>query len=416
MIAIVVLLALNGCATSSPSSAAPLELPGAPRPLAPDEGLELALAVTRRGFPSPSAELDALTAAAAATTPELGLEELLASAAAPSTLELQAGDEVEVRVHGEPEVGGRFVVGWGGRVEMPLVGAIVAQGKTPAALAEDVRGALEKSYLRRAVVSAWRAKTAPRTVVIEGRVGKAGTLELPADLPMSVHALVARAGGLASDADGAALMLVREDGAGRRVCFHLSYEALVQAHFAQRDAWAQPGDRLIVPRLPDIYLYGAVKEPGRRALRPGSTVASLLWEAGLTESADVEDVRLLGGRADARDDAQGEARRVPVDEVVAAGAVLYVPQRARIYVVGEVQRKGAIDLPRSQLTLLDAIVAAGWFTEDADLDDIEIVRVGADGLPERMQVSAKDLLAGRATAPEMALQPGDRITVAKRIW
>lgn len=407
---LIVLTVLAGCgspAAAPDSSAAALPPAAAGRPLVPDEAFELAMALRRRGSPSPTPELDALTVAAEATTPELGLEELLGSAGAPSGLELLPGDEVEVRVHGEPDLSGRFVVGWGGRVELPLVGALLAQGRTARGLADEVRAKLEGTYLRRAVVSAWRTASAPRTASVEGRVEKPGTIELPADLPLSLHALVTRAGGLAPDADGARLMLVRSSGE-ERVCYHLAHDALVRAHFARRDVWVQPGDRLIVPRLPDAFLYGAVRQPGRVPLRAGSTVASLLWEAGLADDADVEDVRLLG------DD--GEAARVRVEEVVTPGSVLYVPQRHRIYVVGEVQDEGPVTLPRSQLTLLDAIVAAGWFTEDADRDDVEIVRVGPDGRAERLRVSARDLLAGRATAPHMALQPGDRITVGKRVW
>ncbi len=82
---------------------------------------------------------------------------------------------------------------------------------------------------------------------------------------------------------------------------------------------------------------------------------------------------------------------------------------ARVYVLGEVHRPGAVPL-RSRMTLLAALSAAGGLTEWADSDDIVLLRNAVDGKVERWEIDLEDAVDGDEDA-SFELAPGDTIYV-----
>lgn len=60
---------------------------------------------------------------------------------------LGPGDGVRVVVFGQTDLSGDFNVSTSGTVSLPLIGAVEATGKTPAALAAAIAGALSPDYL-----------------------------------------------------------------------------------------------------------------------------------------------------------------------------------------------------------------------------------------------------------------------------
>jgi protein involved in polysaccharide export with SLBB domain len=251
-------------------------------------------------------------------------------------------------------------------------------------------------------------KRSRRIVTLFGAVRSPGIYELPHPRPLSLRGLLSMAKGLASEADGERLGLIRKGKQGMR-CYHLSYRQLLATHMQGRDVWLEAGDQVVVSRLPDVFVQGAVERPGRLPLRPGSTVASLLTEAGLLPGADVQEVQLLKGREPAR-----PAKRL--DEAISAGMVIYVPHSLRVYVAGAVRSSGPVSLPRSQLTLLRVLGEAGWFTETADLDGTRILRAAGSKDPKTLVVPVSEILSGERSESEYPLLPGDLVTVPERRW
>jgi protein involved in polysaccharide export with SLBB domain len=392
------LAVLAGC--GGPERARPTAAP-ALRPL--DEGLDLALASSLRSAPSPSPELDALVDAVAALTPELGLDELLAIPASELSL-LRPGDRLSLAVMGREEFDVTLTVGPSGAVRVPLIGPVAAEGRTVAELAEELRVALERSYLRRAVVDLQATRRKARQVSLTGRVRKPGAYDLPPDRSLGLHGLLTLAEGLLDDADGARFKLLREDR-----CYHFSYPELLGRRVRGQRVWLQPGDQVVVPRLPDAYVQGAVEEPGRRPVRPGTTVGALLVAAGgLTEDADAAAMLLLR--------ATGEEQPTNLDALVQPGTVVYVPRLQRVYVTGAVGRVGPLSMPRAGLTVLQALAEAGWFTETADQDGTTILRAQGSEGPKLIRVPVSELLAGERREREFRLRPGDLVTVPERVW
>src|SRR5262245_23055127 len=93
------------------------------------------------------------------------------------------------------------------------------------------------------------------------------------------------------------------------------------------------------------------------------------------------------------------------------GATVIVRQvRSRkIYVIGEVNKPGAIALA-GEMTVLKALAEAGGFLEHANKGDVVIVRV-ENGQERRFKFNYNDIVRGKNTPQNINLQSGDTIIV-----
>jgi protein involved in polysaccharide export with SLBB domain len=121
------------------------------------------------------------------------------SATAPATADagltdayrLGAGDKVSVNVFGENELSGEFLVGDDGRVDLPLIGAVQAQGQSVTEFQNAVVARYSAGYLKDPKVSVSVLNYRP--FFIQGEVGKGG--EYPYKAGLTVQDAVAIAGG-----------------------------------------------------------------------------------------------------------------------------------------------------------------------------------------------------------------------------
>jgi polysaccharide biosynthesis/export protein len=81
-------------------------------------------------------------------------ERYAATADASQDYRLDAGDKLRVTVFNEETLSGEFSVGSEGVVSFPLIGDVVAKGKTPQQLATEIQSRLADGYLREPKVSA----------------------------------------------------------------------------------------------------------------------------------------------------------------------------------------------------------------------------------------------------------------------
>jgi polysaccharide biosynthesis/export protein len=81
-----------------------------------------------------------------------------------------------------------------------------------------------------------------------------------------------------------------------------------------------------------------------------------------------------------------------------------------VYVMGEVNKPGALTLPNGQMSVLQALAMAGGFTDFANKKDIQILRKGASGM-QRLKFNYKDALDEENKREPLQLQPGDTVVV-----
>ena len=105
--------------------------------------------------------------------------------------QLGAGDKVSVNVFGEDDLSGEFLVGDDGRIDLPLIGAVQAQGQTVTQFQNAVVARYSGGYLKDPKVSVSVLNYRP--FFIQGEVGKGG--EYPYKAGLTIQDAVAIAGG-----------------------------------------------------------------------------------------------------------------------------------------------------------------------------------------------------------------------------
>ena len=127
---------------------------------------------------------------ASACSPGRGLPDL--PSAGPTAYRLGSGDVVRLITVGDDSLTGEFRVDDGGKVALPLVGAVPASGRTPDGLAAEIRKALVRGNLYTAP-SVSVEVTTYRPIFVLGEVSKPG--QYPYQPGMTVVTAAAVAGG-----------------------------------------------------------------------------------------------------------------------------------------------------------------------------------------------------------------------------
>jgi polysaccharide biosynthesis/export protein len=128
---------------------------------------------------------------------------------------LGAGDKLRVVVYGQEGLTNTYAIDAGGSITMPLIGQVVARGRTPASLAAEISAKLRNGYIREPSVAV--EIEAYRPFFILGEVAAPG--QYPYVPNMTVESAVAIAGGFSPRARRDVVTLTHTDasGAGRIV-------------------------------------------------------------------------------------------------------------------------------------------------------------------------------------------------------
>lgn len=109
------------------------------------------------------------------------------------------------------------------------------------------------------------------------------------------------------------------------------------------------------------------------------------------------------------------------DVALMANDIVFIPNHRdnKVYVVGAVMEPKYI-FYRNEMKILDAILEAGGFTEYADQSEVVIIRKktnpGQKQSNNEIEVNIEDLMRGKGVHQNIALQPGDYITVNEGIF
>lgn len=118
-------------------------------------------------------------------------------------------DKVEVDVYGVPELSRTVQVDASGTIAVPLVGTIVASGKTTSQLADNIADRLRGKYIRSPQVTV-NADTISQMITVDGQVQKPG--QYPVTGRMTLIRAVARAEGTTDFANTSYVVVFRRVG------------------------------------------------------------------------------------------------------------------------------------------------------------------------------------------------------------
>ncbi len=155
-------------------------------------------------------------------------------------------DQLEIFVWRAPELSTKVTVRPDGRISTPLVDDMVASGKTPSQLAEDLKIALEqfvKTPEVTVIVSDF-SSTFDQQVRVLGEAQK--PIALPYQSGMTVLDVMVAVGGLTEFAAGNRAVLIRGSGENRK-SYRLKLDDLLRKGKIAANVPMLPGDVILIP-------------------------------------------------------------------------------------------------------------------------------------------------------------------------
>ena len=169
--------------------------------------------------------------------------------ALPAGVELPAGyvvgpeDVLTIIVWREKDLSSDVTVRPDGRITLPLINDIVAQGLTPDQLRDQLKAQFDK-FVEDSSVSVVVKQINSRKVFITGMVGKPGAYPLTST--MTVLQLISMAGGINEFARAKEIVVMRtENGAPKAIKFN--YEEVRKGKKLQQNIELRPSDTVLVP-------------------------------------------------------------------------------------------------------------------------------------------------------------------------
>jgi len=153
------------------------------------------------------------------------------------------GDQLRIMVWKEPDLSQDMTVRIDGRVSLPLLGDVLAAGRTIKQLTRD----LEKGYaevIAEPAVSVMLLQSKSWRYYIIGKVAQPG--EFPIDYPITVLQAIARSGGFQEWAKQDQISIVRPRAGGEQL-LSFDYDTFVSGEDLRQNIFIQPGDTIIIP-------------------------------------------------------------------------------------------------------------------------------------------------------------------------
>ena len=163
--------------------------------------------------------------------------------AEPSHYRIGPNDVLHIYVWKEPDLTRDVTVMADGRITFPLIGEIMAAGKTVEDLKEIITTKLKK-YVTAPDVTVIVNESRSRTIYTIGKLVRPGPYPLVPG--MTVLQALSTAGGFAEWADTKNIIIVRRQG-GKEVQLHFNYKEFIEGKNVKQNILLQPNDTIVVP-------------------------------------------------------------------------------------------------------------------------------------------------------------------------
>ncbi len=294
--------------------------------------------------------------------------------AATSSYRLGAGDGIEVNVFNVPEMTTQRVILADGTVTLPIIGAVRLSGLSTEEASTKLAG-LYQPYLQSTQITVAVSNPRPMNVTVLGEVNRPG--------PYNLGSGVANA---TSTKSGTGQGSIGGIGGGR-----LTVSQALNLAGGVTEVADVENITLIRP-LPD-------GQTSRRSVN--------LW--ALLQNADTtQDMPMLDG--DALVVPKADPAKPGYDPTFLSSTTLS-PSTVEVKILGEVTKPGFVSVAPNA-PLMDALVAAGGLTNNADPQAVQLLRLKNDGSVERLQLAAV-LEQGRDPIKNPSLHKGDLIVVPR---
>ena len=317
-------------------------------------------------------------------------------------------DVLSVFVFGQPAMSVEQVtVSSVGKIQLPIVGTLLVNGKTTEDVKAEVTKAL-RAELNNPQVTVVLKQARAQLISVLGVVTKPGIYDLKPG--WRVTDILAMAGGLNGKTDAVEATLTRVDGK----TLPLNLPQIFKDSSQSSNLVLQAGDTLqFVARTIPVSIAGQVKNPGNYDAPQGSFIA--------------EVIALAGGPADNAALTKATVKRsdgtvVPVNLREALTSLesasniplqardfIMVPEaREKVMILGAVVKPGFVDIEDgTQLSIAGALALAGGATPKAALTKTVVKRANGTSVPVNLR---RVVMLGDLTA-NINLAPGDTVTI-----
>lgn len=258
--------------------------------------------------------------------------EISAQSGPPGSYRIGPRDLVDIKVFEVPELNLSLRVADDGTINLPLVGAVAAQGLTETELAERLRSILEAKYVQRASVAVQVREFRSRPISVIGAVRQPGNLAFSGK--WSLLDAISAAGGLADNHGGEIFIL-------RRAQNGLSDQVVVSVN----DLMVKADPDVNIPIFADdlinvppsvqvtVYCLGEVARPGAvtfQSVERISVLTAIARAGGLSERASstiiLRTKNAAGKEQELRLDYKKILRGKVEDRLLKAGDILIVKE------------------------------------------------------------------------------------------
>jgi polysaccharide biosynthesis/export protein len=161
------------------------------------------------------------------------------STAVSTDYRLTTGDKLRIDVYKDQQLSQSLQIRPDGKITLPLVGDVVAAGRTAIELRDSISGAL-KEYIANPVVTVIVVETTPQVVYVQGEVNKPGVFAL-INGHLSIIQAIAMAGGFTDFANRKDITVLRGT---QKLKFN--YKDAVDDDSHREPLQLLPGDTVIV--------------------------------------------------------------------------------------------------------------------------------------------------------------------------
>ena len=353
----------------------------------------------------------------------------------PAARRILAGDRINISVREQPDMNKTYAVAGDGSIDFAFAGRVVIAELTSDEAARKLESVLEEKYFKDANVSISIANFVEGDVLVTGAVRSPGSLPFRGDSILTLVEAISRSGGLVDGAAGDRVRILRwtPGGSMERQSIEVDVQGMLDTMDFSKDQYLRPRDIIIVPSRGaeegrnEFLALGEVRSPGFHPYSEGlDVIKTVTLVGGLGEFADWSGARIL------RPKPSGEYAIVPLDlsRLFSAadmamnlplqkGDIFFVPSvrnlvRAQVYLLGEVNRPGAVSLSGPGATVARLILDQGGATQFANLGKVQIQRTAPDGSKKTLVVDVGRILKEGSFEEDVPLQEGDVVIVPEK--
>jgi polysaccharide biosynthesis/export protein len=183
----------------------------------------------------------AALAVASPATAGAGPENVVTPTNANKEYRLAQGDKLRIEVYKDAQLSQNVQIRSDGKITLPLIGDLQADGRTPIQLRDIIAEQL-KTYMTNPVVTVIVVETKPPVAYVTGEVNHPGAVQLQEDQITVLQAL-ALAGGLKDFADSKNIRIIRKSGKPGNVT-SFNYKDAIRG---SAPVYLYAGDTVVVP-------------------------------------------------------------------------------------------------------------------------------------------------------------------------